>query len=232
MTLDSPVLVVAAHPDDEVLGCGGTIARMSASGADVHVLLMGEGVTSRQPDGGGSDAQKIADLAAAAQLAGKVLGASSVRTEGLPDNRLDGMDLLDIVKLVEDVIDRLRPATVFTHHYGDLNIDHRLVHEATLVACRPHPAQSVRSLFAFEVPSSTDAVPAAHQNAFLPNWYIDITSTLNAKLAALEVYASEMRPWPHPRSMQAVEHLARWRGASSGVEAAEAFQLLRHIPGL
>jgi N-acetylglucosamine malate deacetylase 1 len=231
MILNGPVLVVAAHPDDEVLGCGGTIAKLSASGAEVHVLLLAEGATSRHTAGSMPMAREVAELATTAERACKALGAASIRLEGLPDNRLDGVDLLDIVKRLEKVLAQLRPVTVFTHHHGDLNIDHRQVHAATLVACRPHPEQAVRSLFSFEVPSSTEATPATHGNTFLPNWYVDISRTLDRKLAALEIYAAEMRPWPHPRSYQAVEHLARWRGTSSGVAAAEAFQLLRHIPG-
>lgn len=230
MRLNGPVLVVAAHPDDEVLGCGGTIAKLAVAGAKVHIMIIGEGITSRRADSGVSVAEEVANLAEASKRAAGVLGAASVRAEGLPDNRLDGLELLDIVKRIEGVFRELRPATVFTQHHGDLNIDHRIVHEATLVACRPNAAHTVRTLFTYEVPSSTEAAPATQQTVFLPNWYVDITATLETKLAALEMYPMELRPWPHTRSLEAVKFLARWRGASCGVEAAEAFQLLRHLP--
>lgn len=223
----SSVLVVAAHPDDEVLGCGGTLARLAREGRAVHVLLMADGETSR----GSADTSRsqIAGRNAAADEACKILGCASVETLQLPDNRLDGEVLLDVVKKIEAAVVRHSPGTVFTHHSGDVNIDHRVVHDAVIAACRPQPGHCVREVLFFEVPSSTEWRPPASAAPFAPNWFVDISTTLDLKLAALEAYRAELRDFPHPRSRQGVEALARWRGATVGVAAAEAFALGRRI---
>jgi LmbE family N-acetylglucosaminyl deacetylase len=223
----STVLVVAAHPDDEVLGCGGTMARLAAEGHSVHVLLMADGETSRS----GSDATRaqISVRNVAADAACRILGCASVKSLQLPDNRLDGEVLLDVVKKVEAAIANYAPATVFTHHSGDVNVDHRVVHDAVLAACRPQPGHCVRDLLFFEVPSSTEWRPSASMPPFAPDWFVDISATLDIKLKALDAYAAELRPFPHPRSLEGVEALARWRGVTVGVAAAEAFMLGRRI---
>jgi N-acetylglucosamine malate deacetylase 1 len=118
---------------------------------------------------------------------------------------------------------------VYTHHAGDLNIDHRRTHEATLTACRPQLNHPVARLLAFETPSSTEWQQPSGALSFSPNWFVDISSTLESKMLALKAYSQEMRPWPHPRSYQGVEHLAGWRGATVGCDAAEAFMLVREI---
>lgn len=221
------VLVVAAHPDDEVLGCGGTMAMHAARGDKVSVLILAEGLTSR---GTGKGCKKrLGELAKAARRANAKLGVSQVELLGLPDNRLDSLDRLDVVQAVETVVARVRPDTVYTHHAGDLNLDHQITHEAVATACRPLPGQCVRQILCFEVPSSTEWRLQGAGAGFQPNWYVDIGKGLDAKVAALEAYAMEMRPWPHARSCEALVHLARWRGASVGVEAAEAFVLGRRL---
>jgi LmbE family N-acetylglucosaminyl deacetylase len=146
---------------------------------------------------------------------------------GLPDNRLDEMARLDVIQRIEQVLARVQPEVVYTHAACDLNLDHQIVHEAVLTACRPLPDQGVKRILCFEVPSSTEWRGAGSAPAFVPNWFVDISATLAAKRAALGEYAGEMRPWPHARSIEACEHLARWRGASVGVVAAEAFMLAR-----
>jgi len=226
----SSILIVAAHPDDEVLGCGGSIARHADAGDHVQVLVVAEGATSRQQqrDRGQVDTE-LSDLAFAAQKAGEILGATGVELLDLPDNRLDSIDRLDLVKLIEEKIERYQPQIVYTHHSGDLNIDHRRLHEAVVTACRPTPGHSVKRLLSFEVASSTEWQPPGSAPAFQPNWFVDISDQWDRKRLALEAYASEMRPWPHARSLEALEHLARWRGAQVGVEAAEAFCLLREL---
>jgi LmbE family N-acetylglucosaminyl deacetylase len=229
MTTTHSTLVVAAHPDDEVLGCGGTIAKLAASGHAVHVLLLADGESSRSGVSAEASSQRTQTRHAAALAAGRILGCASVRVEALPDNRLDSMDLLDIVKLVESAIEATVPATVFTHHSGDVNVDHRMAHEAVLAACRPQPGHPVRELYFFEVPSSTEWRPPGSAQVFAPNRFMDISQTLSVKLRALEAYAAELRLFPHPRSVEAVTALARWRGASVGVEAAEAFMVGRQI---
>jgi len=219
------ILVVAAHPDDEVLGCGGAIARHARAGDRVAIVIVGEGITSR-PDG---QRTELDALTTAARRASDLLGAASLELLGLPDNRLDAMPLLDLIQRIEAVKAKGSPDIVYTHHAGDLNVDHRRVHEAVVTAFRPLPGTKPVTLLFFEVPSSTEWQTTGSAPAFVPNWFIDIDATLDAKLAAVGAYASEMRPWPHPRSAEAVTHLARWRGASIGRPAAEAFMTGRHI---
>jgi len=219
------VLVVGAHADDEVLGCGGTMARLAAEGADVHVLLLADGETSRD----GARLQEQEARKAAAADAARILGCKSTISHDFPDNRLDSVDLLDIVKVIELRLAELQPDTVFAHHNGDVNIDHRRVHEAVLAACRPQPGHSVKQLLFYEVASSTEWRPAGSGVPFVPNTFFDISSTLIKKQAALNAYAAEMRDFPHARSIEAVAALAHWRGATVGVGAAEAFVLGRCI---
>lgn len=223
-------LVVAAHPDDEVLGCGGTIARLVDTGWSVHTLILAEGSTSRDLHRDRSAHQsKLEELESSASRAGRILGTTSTKLATLPDNRMDGLELLDVVKLIEAEVQRLQPTRVLTHHLGDVNVDHRVIHQAVAAACRPLPGSCVRQLHFFEVPSSTEWRPAHSSIAFAPCLFVDIGSTLGRKLDALQAYSSELRPFPHPRSLQAVESLARWRGATAGCEAAEAFEIGRWI---
>lgn len=228
--MSNSVVVVAAHPDDEVLGCGGTLARMVNEGRSVHLLILADGETSRTDD---FDAPlisaKLAFRQSAAEKAAKILGATSLEVLALPDNRLDSLVLLDVVKQIEAFIQRHKPSTLFTHHAGDLNIDHQVVSRAVVTACRPLPGHSVKELLFFEVPSSTEWRPASSVESFVPNWFVDISTTLPKKLQALEAYESEIRAFPHPRSLKAVNALATWRGATAGVDAAEAFILGRKI---
>lgn len=223
------VLVVAAHPDDEILGCGGTIARHVRDGDEVHVMIMAEGLTSRAGFDRTQGSEKLSDLARAAHAANALLGVAELTLLQLPDNRMDSMDRLDVIKAIESKVAALAPERVYTHHAGDVNIDHRVIHDAVNTACRPLPGHPVRSLLYFEVTSSTEWQPPGSGPAFSPGWFVDITETLALKLDALRCYASEMRDWPHPRSYEAVEHLARWRGATVGTQAAEGFMLGRVI---
>lgn len=224
------VLVVAAHPDDEVLGCGGTLAKHADSGDEVHVLIVAEGATSREKKRDRPKVfEELSGLVNSAKLAGRILGVTGVELLNLPDNRLDSLDRLDLIKCVEHHIDLLKPQTVYVHHAGDVNVDHRRLHEAVVTACRPVPGQPVERLLSFEVASSSEWQPPGSAPAFQPNWFVDISDQWQRKREALAAYTSEMRPWPHARSLEALEHLARWRGAQVGVEAAEAFCLLRQL---
>jgi N-acetylglucosamine malate deacetylase 1 len=224
------ILVVVAHPDDELLGCGASIAKWTKAGKVVHILIMAEGSTSRDVSRDvDTKNEELSLLATSAHQAAEIIGAASVKLLGFPDNRMDSLDRLDVLKAVETEIDQLQPHTVITHHCGDVNIDHRIIHEAVVTACRPQPDHPVRRLLAFEVPSSTEYQPPSSNAAFQPNWFEDVSETLNLKIDALKVYRSEMREWPHARSLKNVEYLARWRGGSVGCEAAEAFSLLRNI---
>lgn len=221
------ILVVAAHPDDEVLGCGGYIANHVRLGDEVFVTFLSDGVTSRL---GNLGLQEIESRRSAARLASKVLGVRDVMFGDFPDNKLDASPLLEVIKSIEAVVEQIRPQTVLTHFGGDLNIDHRIVNQAVLTACRPAPKQGVKEILFFEVPSSTEWQVPTEGEAFAPNWFEDISQTLELKIKALLMYEHELREWPHPRSVKAVEHLAHWRGASCGVDAAEAFVLGRRIP--
>ncbi len=224
------VLVVAAHPDDEILGCGGTLARHAAAGEAVHVLILAEGATARdERRSAQAHANELAALRQAAADAAACIGARPPRFAGFPDNRMDSLDLLDIVKAVETVVAETAPAVVYTHHGGDLNQDHRLTHQAVLTACRPLPGAPVRAIHAFETLSSSEWGSPMPGAGFVPSRFVDIGAQLETKLRALECYAAEMRPFPHARSRDNVTALARHRGASAGLPAAEAFVVLREI---
>lgn len=223
------VLILAAHPDDEVLGCGGTMARFANEGSDVHVVFLADGVSARQTNSVSIEINtESCARRDAARFAGDILGVKSVIFGEFPDNRMDSIDLLDIVQFIERQVDFYKPEMIFTHHANDLNIDHRIVHQATMTACRPQPGHCVQTILFFEVQSSTEWQMPASASIFAPNWFVDITDYLDVRTRALEAYADEMRPWPHSRSLKAVEHLVHWRGATVGVIAAEAFMLGRN----
>ena len=206
------------------------MAKWANEGAEVYSLIMAEGATSRDKTRDRESRNvDLAHLGRAAQKASDLLGIASVELLSYPDNRMDSVDLLDVVKSVEDRIKKINPDTVVTHHSADLNIDHQVIHEAVMAACRPQPGHPVKRILSFEVPSSTEWQSPTFGNSFIPNWFEDISDTLELKIRALEAYETEMREWPHARSIKAVEHLARWRGASIGREAAEAFILERAI---
>ena len=231
MKKNNDVLIIAAHPDDEVLGCGGTMVKHMQNGDDVHVLILAEGMTSRDAtrnrDGRLDDLITLADTA---KKANDIIGGTSLHLHDFSDNRMDSLDLLDVVKVVEGFIEKYQPSIVYTHHRGDVNIDHTVIHDAVIAATRPQPGHCVKTLLFFETASSTEWRPAQSLTAFNPNWFVDITGdALQKKLQALEAYTTEMRAFPHPRSVKALDYLAKWRGASIGCEAAEGFMLGRQI---
>ena len=224
-----PVLVVAAHPDDEILGCGATMARLAGEGQHVHIAIVGEGITSRHSDRRNADSKALQELHQQSEKAASTVGAKEVVLFKLPDNRLDTVPLLDIVKLIETLVEKLKPAVIYTHHPGDLNADHGIVHRATLIATRPMSGSPVRDVFAFEVPSSTEWAFQKVEPAFRPNVFVDVSKTLNAKIAAMACYESESRPFPHPRSPEALHAIAKRWGSVVGCGAAESFELVRSI---
>lgn len=228
--MSDTVLVVAAHPDDEVLGCGGTIARHVRQGDRVAVIILAEGVTSRAAArDAGKDKGALQALAAAARRACAILGVQDVTLHDFPDNRMDSLALLEVVKVIEHHVDRLQPQVVYTHHGGDVNTDHCITYQAVITACRPQPDCCVKKILCFETPSSTEWQPPLLGATFSPNWFVDISGVLPTKAEALAAYETELRQWPHPRSVKAIEHLAGWRGAMVGVEAAEAFEVARCV---
>lgn len=218
------VLVIAAHADDEVLGCGGAIAKHVAQGDEVHVVYMADGVGSRS----GEFEALLRDRTKATERAMKILKVHSWQSLDFPDNRMDSVPLLNIVQPLEEIISKLAPHTIYTHHYGDLNVDHRVTHQAVMTACRPVPSSTIREILTFEIMSSTEwsSVGLA---PFLPSLYVDISDYHEKKQKALDAYGLEMRSAPHSRSVEHLNFLAQHHGHSIGVSAAEAFMVLRMI---
>jgi len=218
------ILIVAAHTDDEALGCGGTIARHVAEGDTVFAVFMADGVSSRAQ----ADQVDLASRNAASEHAREMLGIRENFYLDLPDNRLDSLPLIDVIQRLEPIIRKLQPNIIYTHHHGDLNVDHRITHQAVLTACRPIPGSSVQEIYAFEVMSSTEwATPIAEP--FVPNHYVDISNQLTTKMDALRAYQLEMHDAPHSRSIEHLAHLAHHRGHTVGVLAAEAFVTVRTV---
>ena len=221
-------LVIAAHPDDEILGCGGTMAKMSQAGHEVHIVILGEGITSRHEARDVNDSA-IDQLHQCSQRAGELVGATSVRNLSLPDNRFDSLPTLEVVKVIESLIDEYQPETVFTQHGGDLNIDHAVTFRATLTATRPMQGCPVKTVYAYEVASSTEWAFGQFSPRFTPHMFVDIEETLDAKIAAMESYESEARVFPHPRSPEALRAIATRWGSQVGLAAAEVFSVVRQI---
>jgi LmbE family N-acetylglucosaminyl deacetylase len=217
------ILVVAAHADDEVLGCGATIAKHARLGDTVRVMLIADGVNSRT-----ATDDDLGQRQYAAKEAMQRLGVSEPIFHNFPDNRLDSVDLLDVVKVVEQVICDVKPKRIYTHYAYDLNVDHRVVCEAVHTATRPLADQTTVEILCFEVMSSTEW--NFHSDCpFKPNYFVDIEADFETKIAALGAYDMEMRDFPHPRSLEAIEALAKWRGASAGMVKAEGFILSRAL---
>ena len=224
----SSVLIVAAHPDDEVLGCGGTIKKLTKSGNKVNIIFISDGVSSRKM----SKKNYLVDLKQRKEScikACKILGAKRPIFYDLPDNALDTVPILKIVKLIGLNIKKFKPKLILTHCADDLNIDHHITNKAVVTACRPLKNNSVKTLLFFEIASSTEWQIVNKRKSFSPNWFENIDSELKLKIKALKAYKKELRKWPHPRSSKGVEVLAQWRGSSSGFKAAEAFILGRNL---
>jgi len=210
------VLVVVSHPDDEILMCGGAMAKHIANWEPVHVLIMSSGVGSRGTD---SEKERMDSLFRASQVIGYT---AEVLT--FPDQQLDTVPILSIIQEIEKRIKNLKPSLVYTHWIGDMNKDHRITADATMVACRPQPGQTVKTVLQGEACSSTEWA-----GGFAPNYYVDISNQWHKKQEALSCYTTEMRLWPHARSKGAVLALAEHRGASIGVELAETFECRRMV---
>jgi N-acetylglucosamine malate deacetylase 1 len=217
------VLVIAAHPDDEVIGCAGAIARHVDCGDIVHVIFMTNGVDSR-----GIHLNNEHTRNKSSENACNLLGVSSVIKFNFPDNKMDVIPLLDIVKKIESQILNISPTIVYTHHIGDLNIDHQITHKAVMTACRPQPNFCIKEIYSFEVLSSTEwQTPVV--TPFTPNVFIDISKYSKIKIEALKAYGEEMNQPPHSRSIANIMCLSSLRGNSIGVNYAEAFTLIRMI---
>lgn len=227
MTINKRILIIAAHPDDEILGCGGTVARLIKEGYEAFTLILGEGVTSRDER---RDKDKrnveIEELKKCACNANKMIGIKDVFLCDFQDNRFDTVPLLDIVKSIEKVKRDIKPGVVFTHCKNDLNVDHQITHKAVITATRPVDGEGVREVYSFEVLSSTEwNCPIS----FSPDVFFDISSTLEIKLNAMKIYGSELKEFPHPRSLEGIKINAGYRGMSIGRRYAEAFENVRVI---
>ena len=214
---NNKVLVIAAHPDDELLGCGATFRKYVLSGNEVYCLILGEGAVMH-----GISSE---DLKQQTREAGKIIGFKKIYFHGFPDNRLDTVPLLDVTRIVERHIKEIQPDLLYVHHFDDLNIDHRITFQACMTACRPG-CSTVKEIYAFETPSSTEW---AYDGGFKPNVFNDISDALEDKLKAMECYKTEIRDYPHPRSARAMVARAEYWGQVAGVEYAEAFELVRCV---
>jgi LmbE family N-acetylglucosaminyl deacetylase len=222
------VLVIAAHPDDEVYGMGGTIAKLSAEGNEVHVLIVTDGSTTQYKNSPKLKAI-INKKKEEVKYANDVLGVTKVHFGELPDMRLDNTDHVEVNSVIENVIREVKPEVVYTHFYGDVNLDHQYVYKSTLVAIRPVPNQSVKELYCYRVPSSTEWAPQTVLDTFMPTVFVDISKYCLKKYEAIKLYETEIRNYPHPRSVEYVEKIDRATGLKCGIGTAEEFMLLRKI---
>jgi LmbE family N-acetylglucosaminyl deacetylase len=226
------ILLVVAHPDDELLGCGGTMNRLITEfNCIIKVLILGEGITSRSDQ---RDPEKWADNLAVHRSniknAQNCIGFESVGIYNFADNRFDSVDLLDIIKVIEKEKNDFNPEIIFTHHGGDTNIDHRRTFEAVITATRPMEQENYTHIFCFETPSSTEWQAFNYPNPFLPNYYFKLNeSNISAKINGMECYEFERRVFPHPRSPEALKIQAQRWGVAIGCNYAEAFVLIRGI---
>jgi N-acetylglucosamine malate deacetylase 1 len=219
------IAVIAAHPDDEVLGFGGTMHRISSKGGAVSVLILATGLAARQTSGA-ADPSDLAQLREHSESANTLLGVRDLQFADFPDNRMDTVALLDVVHRVEAFLDGVKPDAVFTHHAGDLNVDHQITAKAVQTACRSLPGFAP-TLIHGEVLSSTEyALP---EDQIQPNMYVELGYSLDVKIAAMACYKEELRDFPHPRSLDAIRAQAALRGTQSGVSAAEAFRIVRKV---
>ena len=214
------VLIIVAHPDDEILGCGATMAKHVKNGDKVKVVFLADGFSSRVND---------INRYSSAEKASKFLGCMEPVFLNFPDNQLDTIPLLDIVKKIEKSIESFQPSIIYTHHYGDLNIDHQLTHKAVITASRPRYKFTVKEIYSFEILSSTHWQSLSMGNEFIPNYFVDVNEFMDIKMSALQCYDSEIMDYPNARSYNAVENLAKFRGSLVGLRAAEAFVVLRNI---
>lgn len=222
------VFIVAAHPDDEILGVGATAARHAAEGDAVYALILGEGQTSRGTHRQDIDREIVDKLHKNTLESAKAIGFRDVFFADFPDNRFDEVDLLDIVKAVEQKIQALKPQIIYTHYSGDLNVDHQYTARAVLTATRPIGDYCVEEIYAFETLSSSEwNFDHSVQSIFSPNVFVDITDYYAQKEAAMKCYVSELCTFPHPRSLTGMDVLSKSRGMAAGMERAEAFMLIR-----
>ncbi|GLC31966.1 PIG-L deacetylase family protein [Clostridium omnivorum] len=222
------ILVVAAHPDDEILGCGGTIKRLIKEGNECYALILSDGTTSRYDSQSKQVEENIKTRLEDSIAASKIIGYKETLFCNFKDNSFDNVDLLSIVKTIEKYISLIEPSIIFTHHYGDLNIDHQIVFKAVQTSTRPMIDCPVKELYCFETLSASEW-NFVGGDKFVPNYFVNIENTLADKLSAMKCYNSELRKYPHPRSTEGIETSARRWGTVVGCNFAEAFELIRKV---
>jgi len=222
------ILVIVAHSDDETIGMGATIAKHVSEGEQVFGIYLTNGTGSRNQKE--SENKKAAlQRSKAADLAAEKIGLEWVGKFNFPDNALDSVPLIDIVQAIEGIKDQINPSLVYTHHFGDLNIDHKIAFQATMTSFRPQPEEICKEIRTFEVPSATDFGAFSANGVFSPNMFINIDLYWEVKKSALEFYGEEIRKSPHSRSMEGIDALSKYRGVSVGCSRAEAFNVIRKI---
>jgi len=232
MITNKRIMLVVAHPDDELLGCGATMHKLiNEFNCKIHLVILGEGLTSRTAQRDVKKWQKELNTHRQnIKKAQKTIGYHSVSINDFPDNRFDTVALLDIIKVIEREKVIFKPEVIFTHHYGDINIDHRRTFDAVITSCRPLAQETVKTIISFETPSSTEWIASTDKKQFIPNIFFEIKDkNLNAKICAMELYQFEKRDFPHPRSPEALKIQAQRWGVSIGCSYAEAFCLVRWI---
>lgn len=213
------VLVFAPHNDDEIIGCGGTIALLVESGNEVTVCE----VTS------GKNRDRVELIRAEARKAHSIVGVMQTIFMDLPAVDLNSVSQIELTKKFSDVVNKVKPEIVFLPHKGDMHLDHRIVSDSVMVAVRPIQAPFVKRIFAYETLSETEWNIPSQENTFNANYWFDISETLCEKLEAMKCYQTQLKEFPHPRSIEAIESLAKLRGSTIGASAAEAFMLIRGI---
>jgi len=215
-------IIISAHPDDEVLGLGGTIPIIKENGGEVIVVIVTDGVSSQYPND-----KKMFELRDD-QLhnACNILGVNDIIRLDFPDMRLDTVSQLDINNSIEKIVRDVQCDTVFVHHQYDVNLDHQILYKSILVVARPKPLKCIRNVLTYQVNSSTEWGARSPQQMFCPNLYVDISSTINKKLEAIKIYSYEIETFPHPRSIEAIKARAKVLGSESGFNYAEAFNLI------
>lgn len=220
--MNKKILIVAAHPDDEVLGCFGTVAKLIKNGYKAYTLILSGGKTSRK----NIDKKELKEIKDEAIKANRSIGIQDVFIENFPDNMFDSAPLLKIVKKIEAIKKTIKPDIIFTHYENDLNIDHQITYKAVITATRPTENESVKKIYSFEILSSTEW---KYPLTFAPDTFFDISETLDLKLNAIKFYKSELRKYPHPRSLEGIKLNAQYHGMRVGKNFVEAFKSVRSI---
>ena len=221
--MNKKILIIAAHPDDEIIGCGGTLLKHIFNKDDVFVVYASDGESSRI-----NGKNKISKRQKEAKEVAKNAKIKKIFFLNYPDNQMDKINILKISKSITSIVDKVKPDIVYTHHYNDLNIDHKITFEATMVACRPIRKKNITEIYSFEILSSSEWHGRQNLN-FKPNVYVNINNFFQKKISLMKIYKNEVMRSPHPRSIRSITSKAASRGSEVNTLYAEAFELIRII---